>query len=81
MEAAVRVVVDSARHREKDVGSLSLSTMSGLQMTWGHEVLGYIPSPHGERVVIVVREIRRGWEGLPAVEVIHLMGASLEQGF
>ncbi|MFT5685347.1 MAG: hypothetical protein ACI8RZ_006298, partial [Myxococcota bacterium] len=66
--APVRVVVQSAAHGEKDIGILSIATMMELPMTWGHEVLGYIPA--GDRVV-VVRELHRGWEGLPVVEVIH----------
>jgi hypothetical protein len=79
-EAEVRVVALSGGG-EKDVGTLRITTQYGLPMTWGHEVLGYIQSPHEARAAVVVREIHRGWEGLPTVEVIHLFGVALDRGF
>lgn len=77
----VEVVFRSSERGEKTVGTLYVEERWGLSMTWGHEVVGYVASPHEPRVAVLVREVHRGWEGLPTVEVVHVMGAALETGF
>ncbi len=77
----VTVRVKSTERGEKTIGVLAVESRYEMPLTWGHEVLGYVASPHEARAVVLVREIHRGWEGLPTVEVVHLMGADLEGGF
>ena len=77
----VRVMLAADEKGEKQVGELQVSSAYQLQMTWGHEVIGMLESPYEPRVAVLVREIHRGWEGLPTVEQVHVMGASLEKGF
>lgn len=67
--------------KEKKIGTRTLSAEYGLPMAWNQEIVGYIQSPHEDRLAVLVREERRGWEGPPNVEVITVMGASLSSGF
>ncbi len=77
----VTLLLRSSEQGEKSIAALAVTSRDELPFSWGHEVLGYIPSPYEERVVVLVRELHRGWEGLPAVEQVHLVGASLDSGF
>ncbi|MCP4922293.1 MAG: hypothetical protein GY913_35780 [Proteobacteria bacterium] len=77
----VTVMLSADGKGEKKIGQLAVTTQYDMPMTWGHEVLGYVQSPYEPRIGVLVREIHRGWEGLPTVETVHVIGASLEEGF
>ena len=84
-QGAISVPLDlSARsqlHGRKSIGTVYVQATEDMPRTWGQELLGVIPSPFEPRVVVVLREIGRGWEGPPNPEHLRLFGASLEKGF
>ena len=77
----LEVLMSASQKGQKSIGQRSLELNMSMAMSWGHEVVGYLSSPHERRVVVVVREVHRGYEGPPHVEHLTLFGASLEQGF
>ena len=66
---------------EKAVGTVHVEMMGDMPMSWGYEIVGCLKSPHEDRVALVVRGVQRGWEGLPYVETVDIIGASLSSGF
>jgi len=79
-ETECRVVMRSSARGLKTIGRLVEAVM-GVPQTYATHVLGYLPSPHSSRVVVVVEQERRGWEGPPHSSTFHLFGASLKAGF
>jgi hypothetical protein len=45
------------------------------------KVLGYLKSPHEERIAIILLEVQRGYEGPPHVTNVRVVGSSLNAGF
>ena len=80
-DVPIDVIMTSSVRGSKRIGGLVERDMAGMPMTYGHTVMGFIPSPHEPRVVVVIREERRGWEGPPDVLTYTVMGASLAKGF
>jgi len=77
LQAPLRVVM-RADVGAATIGEVYIQAYEDMPTTWGHEILGYLASPFEPRVVVLVREVRRGWEGPPNVEGVRLFGASLE---
>ena len=46
---------------------------------WNLEIVGFLQSPFERRIVVLVSEIHRGWEGPPNVVVLRLFAVSLSE--
>jgi len=76
------LVLTDARGRSKRIGDLNSSesdTMGPLLSP--PRILGYLKSPFEPRVVVVLEQTRRGYEGPPNVSSFVLVGAHLGVGF
>ena len=76
----IEIHIRSRMQGEKTIGSLTQYHL-GYAWTWGHRVLGVVPSPHENRVAVVTLEMQRGYEGPPHIETMKVFGASLDRGF
>ncbi|MBT7858809.1 MAG: hypothetical protein HN712_00805 [Gemmatimonadetes bacterium] len=79
-ETLCRILLTSSASGQKMIGRLKEVEM-GVPQVYGSHVLGYLPSPHGSRIAVVIEQERRGWEGPPNRSTFHLFGASLTSGY
>jgi len=81
LSVPIGVSVRSRSHGEKTVGTVVERPGPAMRFVWDHSVVGMVVSPFEARAAVVVRSVRRGYEGPPHVEDVVVFGASLDKGF
>lgn len=79
-ETFYQIWMESNLQGKKTIGSVK-EWVDDICFICSSHILGYLQSPFESRVVVIVEQQQRGWEGPPNVSVFRLFGSALNTGF
>ncbi|MBT4836667.1 MAG: hypothetical protein HON94_04910 [Methylococcales bacterium] len=81
IETVYQVVIHKSITQLKTIGKIIEKKDNSHCFICQSNITGYIKSPYENRIIVIIEQQARGWEGPPNVSTFKLFGASLTAGF